>query len=283
MKLNHPDASIFVPDRTSPEAAVRRVTHLGIGAHQDDLEVMALDGILTCRANADLSFGAVVGTNGSGSPRSGPFSSFTDEEMAAVRRQEQEKAAAVGGYGVLIQLNYRSSEVKDPTDHRFRDDLAEILTAAGPRTVYTHNPADKHDTHVAVAVAAIEAIRSLAPEKRPRTLYGCEVWRDLDWLADADKVPFDLGGHDGLAESLLKVYDSQVAGGKRYDLAAAGRRRANATFFKSHGVDTAEELWFAMDLTPLVENDSLGIVDYVLGHIDRFRADVEARIRSFAR
>ncbi len=281
MKLNHSEASIFVPGGTSPEEAVRRVTHLGIGAHQDDLEVMALDGIFSCRGKPGLSFGAVVGTNGSGSPRSGPYASFTDEAMAAVRRREQEKAAVVGGYGVLVQLNYRSSEVKDPADGRFREDLTELLTASGPRTVYTHNPADKHDTHVAVAIAAIAAIRTLHPERRPRALYGCEVWRGLDWLEDAAKVPFDVGGHDGLAEELLKVYDSQVAGGKRYDLAAAGRRRANATFFRSHGVDTAEEMWFAMDLTPLVEDDSLGIGEYVLGHIDRFRADVETRIRKF--
>jgi hypothetical protein len=77
------------------------------------------------------------------------------------------------------------------------------------------------------------------------------------------------------------VYDSQVAGGKRYDLAAAGRRRANATFFRSHGVDAAEELWFAMDLTPLVRDESLGIAEYVLGHINHFRRDVETKIRKF--
>jgi LmbE family N-acetylglucosaminyl deacetylase len=281
MRFNHPEASIFVPDGSPVEEAVARVTHLGIGAHQDDLEVMALHGILTCRENPELSFGAVVGTNGGGSPRSGPYASYTDEEMAALRRREQEKAAALGAYGILFQLNYRSIEVKDPSDHRFLDDLTTILSAAKPEIIYTHNPADKHDTHVAVAVAAVKATRSLPPDTRPRIVYGCEVWRDLDWLADAAKVPLDVGGHEGLAEALMRVYDSQVAGGKRYDLAAAGRRRANATFFRSHGVDAAEELWFAMDLTPLVRDESLGIAEYVLGHINHFRRDVETKIRKF--
>ncbi len=282
MKLHHPEASVFVPDGSHVEQAIGRVTHVGIGAHQDDLEVMALHGILVCRRNPSLSFGAVVGTNGSGSPRSGPYTSYTDDEMASLRRKEQEKAAALGGYGILIQLNYRSSEVKDPSDHRFRDDLTEILAAAKPEAVYTHNPADKHETHIAVAVAAIEAMRRLPPDLRPSRVYGCEVWRDLDWLSDTAKVPLDVSGNDGLATELIKVYDSQVAGGKRYDLAAEGRRRANATFFQSHGIDAAEKLWFAMDLAPLIRDDSLGIADYVLGHIEAFRADVEDKIRKFS-
>jgi LmbE family N-acetylglucosaminyl deacetylase len=281
MKLRHPDASIFVPDGTAVEDAVARLTHLGIGAHQDDLEVMALHGILACRRNPDLSFGAVVGTDGAGSPRSGPYASYSDEEMAALRRKEQEKAAALGGYGILFQLNYRSAEVKNPADRRLRDDLAGILAAARPEVVYTHNPADSHDTHVAVAVAAVRAMRALPPDLRPRAVYGCEVWRDLDWLADAARVALDVGGNDGLADALVRVYDSQVAGGKRYDLAAAGRRRANATFFRSHGVDAAEELWFAMDLTPLLGDDSIGISEYVSGLVDGFRKDVEEKIRKF--
>ena len=59
-----------------------------------------------------------------------------------------------------------------------------------------------------------------------------------------------------------------------------GRRRANATFFESHGVDRSNALAFAMDLTPLAHDDTLDIVDYVTGFIGRFRADVAAKLRS---
>ena len=45
MKLFKPDASVFVPDGLPVEDACRRVTHLGIGAHQDDIEIMAFHGI----------------------------------------------------------------------------------------------------------------------------------------------------------------------------------------------------------------------------------------------
>ena len=46
MKFSHPQADVFVPDaETAPREALARVTHLGVGAHQDDLEIMAYAGI----------------------------------------------------------------------------------------------------------------------------------------------------------------------------------------------------------------------------------------------
>ena len=101
-------------------------------------------------------------------------------------------------------------------------------------------------------------------------------------MSDEDKVPMDVGAHEGLAMALIGVYDSQVAGGKRYDVATLGRRRANATYFQSHETDEADQLWFAMNLTPLVKNDSLDIADFVLGHIDKFRKDVADKIRNYS-
>jgi hypothetical protein len=38
-----------------------------------------------------------------------------------------------------------------------------------------------------------------------------------------------------------------------------------------------------MDLTPLVEDPSLPVTDYVLALVDRFRADVETRLKTLAR
>ena len=281
MKFHNASASIFVPDGTAAGEAFRRITHLGIGAHQDDLEIMAFHGIEKCFMSRDLRFGAVTCTNGAGSPRTGAYAAHSDEDMAALRRREQEKAAVIGNYGALVQLNYTSAGVK-AADGRVRDDLLSILQAAKPDVVYTHNPADKHDTHVAVGLAALAAIRELPAPNRPKTVYGCEVWRNLDWMSDEDKVPLDVGAREGLAMALIGVYDSQVAGGKRYDLATLGRRRANATYFQAHATDEAEALWFAMDLSPLVRDDSADVLDFVLGHIDKFRRDVADKIRKYS-
>src|ERR1700709_2368573 len=122
MKFKHPQASVYVPDGKPMLAALKRVTHLGIGAHQDDLEFMALQGIVECRDSRSKWFGGVTCTNGSGSARTGKYKKFTDEQMMAVRRREQNKAAKLGGYGMMIQLDYPSSAVKSATAIDLKED-----------------------------------------------------------------------------------------------------------------------------------------------------------------
>ena len=278
MKLNNATAQIFIPDAMPEAEACARITHLGIGAHQDDLEFMAFHGILECYASETKWFGGVTCTNGAGSARAGAYEKFTDAQMIAVRRTEQNNAATIGKYGAMWQLDYPSSAVKSPTDPALKDDLKAIFSATHPEVVYTHNPADKHDTHIGVVVAALSAMRELSRDQRPKKVIGCEVWRNLDWLNDAEKVLMDVSGRDNLAAALNGVFDSQIAGGKRYDLATLGRRAANATFFESHATDAANQLIFGMDLTPLVANESLDIMDYVCGYIDRFKADVRQKL-----
>jgi hypothetical protein len=107
---------------------------------------------------------------------------------------------------------------------------------------------------------------------------GVEGWRDLDWLADNDKVPMDASPNPELAERLIQVFESQVVGGKRYDRAALGRRAANATFHASHATDQATSICWAMDLTPLVQDEMLSPLDFALKHVDRFRSDVATRL-----
>jgi len=283
MKLSNSPTSSFVPDGRPIEDAWKRITHLGIGAHQDDLETMAYHGILQCFRRPDLWFGGVICTSGGGSPRSGPYADVSNEDMALLREKEQERAAVVGEYGALVQLRHSSAAIKDRNDTALLDDLKEVFSYCRPSIVYTHNPADKHETHVAVALAVVHGLRQLPAASRPERLLGCEVWRSLDWLSDEDKVALDIGGRDHLAAGLLGVYDSQIAGGKRYDLAAAGRRRANATYRHSHQTDVAKEIWYAMDLSPLLRDPALDIDDYVLAYIDKFRDDVASKLRAHRR
>jgi LmbE family N-acetylglucosaminyl deacetylase len=279
VKLNNATAEIFVPDEMSLPEAVTRTTHLCIGAHQDDLEIMAFHGIAECYGRNDRWFSGVTCTNGAGSPRAGVYAAFTDEMMQQVRKREQRLAAGVGQYAAMFQLDYPSAVIKDPESTVLADDLTAIMEAAAPDVVYTHNLADKHDTHVGVVLAALAAMRRLPAAARPKKVYGCEVWRGLDWLPDADKVSLNVSAHENLAMALTGLFDSQIAGGKRYDLATQGRRRANATYAESHGVDTADQLTFAMDLTPLVQNESLDPAEYVLGFIRKFEADIGKRLR----
>jgi LmbE family N-acetylglucosaminyl deacetylase len=281
--FSNPAADVFVPEPgLAPEAALARVTHLCIGAHQDDIEIMAQSGISDCLGRKDRGFGGVVVTNGAGSPRSGSFAAFTDEQMLAVRREEQREAARLGHYSIQLQLAHPSADVKRSGHAGVAKDLAAIFSACRPEVVYLHNPADKHDTHVAVLLRCLEAIRSLPADRRPARVLGCEVWRDLDWLPDADKVALDSGRNPELALKLLAVFDSQISGGKRYDLASMGRRAANATFHTSHATDSLVGITWAVDLTPVTREGGPSIRDFTAALVARLGADVSQRLKTWS-
>ena len=280
MELNQ-KAVVFIPDGAEEGAALARTTHLAVSAHQDDIEFMAYAPIAECFGKQDRWFTGVVVTDGAGSPRSGLYADCSDEDMKAIRIVEQEKAAFVGGYSAQLLLAHPSSAVKSKEDGEgVVEELVSVFRAARPRYVYTHNLADKHETHVATALKVIKALRALSPEERPEKVYGCEVWRDLDWMCDEEKVFMDCGPHPNLMRSLSAVFDSQIIGGKRYDLAAEGRRLANATFSASHACDTYTALNYAMDLTPLMD-EKTDIAAYIAGYIERFRQTVEQTMRKF--
>ena len=278
LRLRKTGNEIFIPDGSPLPEAIVRASHLGVAAHPDDLEIMAYHGILKCFASEKDCFFGVIATDGAGSPRDGFYKRYSDEEMKVVRKKEQKKAALVGEYAGVAFLNYSSAEVKNAKELGPRDDIKDLVTLARPRVIYTHNPADKHDTHVAVGLRTIQAIRELPAELRPEKVFGCEVWRDLDWMLDEDKVGLDVSEHQNLATSLVSIFDSQVAGGKGYDMATIGRRRAHATYYATHAVDVATSMIFAMDLTALVSDPSLGIEEFVCRYINRFAADVSKRI-----
>jgi len=274
--LTNQSTSVFIPDRSPLEAALERTTHLAVGAHPDDIPIMAFHGIVECYAQSKRWFTGVTVTDGAGTPRSGPYAEYSDNEMRAVRRGEEEVAAGIGEYSAAVHLDYTSEEVKHTRSGDVVNDLIALITLMRPDVVYTHNPADRHDTHVAVALRTIAAVRRLPVELRPTAVFGCEVWRDLDWVVDDDRVVFDVSGHSDLAAALIGAYESQISGGKRYDLATEGRRLAHATFSEYHRVDTATALIYAMDLTPLITERDVG--SGILRHVDRLRDDVADRV-----
>src|SRR5512137_1125473 len=161
MRFHLPTAESFVPDGRPVEAALARTTHLAIAAHQDDLEIMAAQPILECFQREDRWFTGIVVSDGRGSPRDDLYKDYTDEEMRLVRFKEQRKAAIVGEYAAQILLDFPSRVVKDTSKNETVEDIVEVLRATKPQFVFTHNLADKHDTHVATALRVIAAIRKL--------------------------------------------------------------------------------------------------------------------------
>jgi LmbE family N-acetylglucosaminyl deacetylase len=260
--LNNLLKAIYVPDHEDPLVALSKTTHLAVGAHQDDIEIMAIDGILACYQNADQHFTACTVTDGRGTPRAGAFENVSDAEMAEIRANEQNKAAEIGKYAAQVQLGFQSHQVRQPDFKGLADSLDQLFSLTRPKIVYTHNLFDKHSSHVAVALRVIEAIRRMSPETRPEKLYGCEVWRALDFLPDEKKVLFDVSAEPDLQSALLTVYESQIAGGKNYEHAVIGRRIANATFQDPYQPDQASRISIAMDLSPLIHNDDLSVPEF---------------------
>lgn len=268
-------ALLHIPDAVPEAEAFARCSHLAIGAHPDDLEFMAYHGISACYQQDLAWFGGIVCTDGAGSSRSGPYADYSDAELVACRQKEQIRAADLAQYSFVECLNHSSTTVKDP-EHRETciAQLKDRLLKSQPEICYTHNPADKHPTHLAVCQATLEACRRLPPHARPRKLYACEIWRDLDWLNDEEKIALDASAHPQLAKQLYASFDSQIAGGKNYPQAVIARQTANATFSQPNHPDRAERLTFALDLTPLLEDDSLSLTDYITAAMGRFQSSV---------
>ncbi len=269
MNFKNKNADLYFPDVED----LSGVTDMCIAAHQDDIEIMAYAPIAECYGSESRHFCGVVVADGAGSPRDGEFESYTDEQMKQVRITEQRRAAEIGKYRAVAQLGYPSADIKNAQNTDTVEDVYTLLVAAMPTRVYTHNIADKHETHVAVALRVIEAVRRLPKGSRPEVFLGLEVWRGLDWLCDDDKICLDTGAHIDVARELLTVHRSQVAGGKRYDNAALGRRYANATFFASHSTDDFESMSIGIDLMPII-SEGISPTDYIKQYINRFENEV---------
>jgi LmbE family N-acetylglucosaminyl deacetylase len=282
LSLSKTGAEVFVPDGIEAAQALSRTTHLGVGAHPDDLEIMAIHGISTCFDSSEQWFTGVVATDGAGSHTPVGSSPESARGLARRRRGEQKRAAELGRDGALVLLDHASAEVKNPKEASLVGDLSTVLRATSPEVVYTHNLADAHDTHVAVALALIAACRSLDDSERPRTVIGCEVWRDLDWLASDSKVALPVGDREDLEAELIRAFESQLEAGKRYDLAAIGRRRANATFHEIRRADGHPGIVWGMDLGPAIRGE-MEPGDLVKLHVRAFEDDVANKIRRFTR
>lgn len=280
--MNDLENRTLIPDHISFDDALSRTTHLAIGAHPDDLEIFAYHGIATCYESDTQWFAGVTITDGGGCSRRGKYASYTDDQMKVLRRDEQNEAASMGRYSFQSQLGMSRAELQHESGEALVLSLVELMERTQPKVVYLHNPMDKHPTHLWVLRRSLEALRKLSPENQPEKVYGCEVWRDLDWLRDEDKLILAVDAYPDLAKELLEIYESQIAGGKDYAKATLGRRYANATFLNSHQSDGATSVTYAVDLSPLIRKQGVSLTEFVEMHTRRFMNDAVQGISAVA-
>lgn len=265
-------AELFIPDGVPENLALPRTTSMAISAHEDDIEMMAVHGILECFHKDTEWFSGVVLTDGAGSLLGGEY---TDRNsIVETRKREQKKAAYVCEYGSQFMLNYSSEEIKDKTKVVATEEIKRILLLTRPRIIYTHNLFDKHDTHLATAIRVISALRQIKEEYRPQNIWGCEMWGSLEWIDD--KKIFDISRHYNIARAAIGVFDSQMAGGKEYQEAIGARHKANATFGVKEKKDSCNFASYAMDMTELVYEDDLAKAAAKI--IDKYKEDTVNRI-----
>ena len=276
MPIQRPKTAFHVPDGVEEREAVARTTHLGIGAHADDLEFMAYSGIAECHENPHKWFGGVTVTDGANPPSGGPYATCTPEEMIQLRIEEQNHAADIGGYAFMAQLGHSSLAARNG-EQAIVEQLVSLLEKARPQIVYLHQPFDKHPTHMGVLKCSLMALRQLDPAHHPERVYGCEVWRGLDWLPEACKVALPTHARPLLAERLFQCFRSQIKGGKRYDLAVPSRWLANATFNDSHAADAMSHIAWGLDLTPLIHPDGPALATYMRRILDDFETALGLR------
>lgn len=282
MKTDQVSAFVCVPDSSSVENALSRTTHLAMGAHPDDLELIGIHGIAACFDRNDKWFTGVVMTSGAGSARGGTYSSVSDTRIVEIRKREQIAAAHLGQFSTVIQLGHLSSTLLGGFNETLIRALCDILIKSQPETLYLHNPVDRHATHVAVCLHAIEALRRMDKNRLPREIYGVEVWRSLDWVSSDKRIILDISDVDDLQQRLLGAYKSQIEGGKRYDIAIRARNVANATFDSEREVDSIQRGSYVLDLKPLVCEKELTVTGYVANLLDSMKSEIQSNLLNFA-
>lgn len=264
---------VFVPDGDL-DAALARGWTVGIAAHADDLELAMAPSEI--EGGAATRFVGVTCTDGAGSPRAPGPETLSRDEYVAVRRAEQRHAAQVASYAAQIQLGHPSGEVVGPAGREsLVEQLVDILRAVRPQRVLTHTPTDRHTTHIAVALATIEACRRLGIDERPALLLGVDVWGALDWVED--RVVLPVSDPTDLATRLVDCHVSQVSYAP-YGVAARGRRRANAVFADPHDVAEHEQVVLAVDMTVLLDPD-VRVEDFVAARYERAASAAGDRLR----
>ncbi len=243
--------------------ALAQGTCLAIGAHPDDLEIMAAPFIEDCCEHSNKKFVGVVCTHGVSAQLLHSGKSSEILKVKSKRRDEQLEAAHFAKYLGMIQLGYGSDDIKANNNIKLGSQLSDLILQVRPEIILTHNPFDRHRTHQAVCRHVLQAVllSSYVPEK----LLGCEVWGGLDWLESQYKVTVPLKSSRWFAQ-LISIFQSQNTENRNYAEGVLGRMRSNSTFHDSSKACEEQHIMYALDLLPLLKMKEENYLNFYLNN-----------------
>ena len=248
MRVHFPAASGY----GSLEEALSDTTHMAIVAHADDDGVLAGQAISETYLNPDKHLTVIVVSASPGTGRPPGYEGFDDAAMVAIRRREQIDASDVGCYAATAQLGFSKNEIMGLENgdftaaHNIQVTLRDILRHT-PRldSLYLHSIFDEHDTHQALTMLTLDALRELEKAERPQNCYGVEVSSSLSWLPPEHKKRLFIS-QMRTVKAILGRYKTELAK-RKYDEGVEGRSIANAVFQRDMGTSPAEPYLCALD------------------------------------
>lgn len=187
---------------------------LAVGAHPDDIEILCGGTLAKCAARGDRVTMVCAANGDCGSavhPRA---------EIAAIRRQEAEAAAAIIGADYYC-LDYSDLEI--PLDLEARVKLVEVIRRCRPDFIISHAPNDYMlDHRSAGALAEVASFDATIPNlKTESPVYNRIVpVYAMDTVAGVGFEPaeyVDISDHFDTKSRMLACHESQVAWLRHHD------------------------------------------------------------------
>ncbi len=172
------------------------------------------------------------------------------------------RAATVAGFTGVHFADFSSDVLKDPTCRKPTLVVKQVVAQCRSRVLWTHSPFDQHESHRFTFERVVAALLELPLKLRPGLLLGGEVWGALDWVDDRYKLSLDISDRSAHARRILQQYKSQI-GAHHYDEGAEGRWKSNGAFRDPHEVQKSLATVYAIDLTPLIDEDPMSIDEFV--------------------
>jgi LmbE family N-acetylglucosaminyl deacetylase len=145
--------------------------------------------------------------------------SLESEQLAEIRKREQEAAAKVLGVREVVFLGYRDQELEDTPE--FRKRLVRVIRMCRPRIVVTSDPYRRYLWHRDHRIAGLVTMDAVFPYARDHLAYPDLLEEGLEphnveemwfWAAEDINHRSDITDTFDVKLKALRCHESQVAG-----------------------------------------------------------------------